>query len=146
MDKTEVSVFETTLQKIHDWLRDLMRMCDWDSQQQAYLALEAVLQSLRDRLPVAVTAKLGAQLPMLIRGMYYEGWVPSHTPIKIKSQQGFFSLVSSHLGSEPWLFNEIRDVVRNVFHMITLRLSSREIEHLKKVPPLPIASLWDNRK
>ncbi|HKO24530.1 MAG TPA: DUF2267 domain-containing protein, partial [Chloroflexota bacterium] len=50
---------------------------------QAYEVLRAVLHALRDRLPVESAAKLGAQLPMLVRGFYYEGWNPTHTPDKM---------------------------------------------------------------
>jgi len=37
------------------------------------------LHALSDRLTVQEVAQLGAPIPMLIRGFYYEGWVPSET-------------------------------------------------------------------
>ncbi len=41
----------------------------------------------RDRLPVDLTAHFGAQLPMLVSGLYYEGWDPSKVPIKMARQE-----------------------------------------------------------
>ena len=47
-----------------------MSELDWDGHpNKAYLALRTVLHALR----VEEAVDLGAQLPMLIRGLYYEG-------------------------------------------------------------------------
>ena len=73
--KTSHEVFDTTIQKTQVWLNDLMSELDWeDKPHKAYMALRTVLHALRDRLMVVVAVQLGAQLPMLIRGFYYEGW------------------------------------------------------------------------
>ena len=47
----EVDVFSTTLQKTSEWLRDIRKELGWESDQRAYQALRAVLQTIRDRLP-----------------------------------------------------------------------------------------------
>lgn len=76
MSAKEMEIFGNTLQKTHLWLDDLMAELGWQDRHKAYLALRAVLHTLRDRLTVEEAAHLGAQLPMLIRGFYYEGWDP----------------------------------------------------------------------
>ncbi|GAB3979343.1 hypothetical protein GCM10029978_074470 [Actinoallomurus acanthiterrae] len=48
----------------------------------AYRVLRAWSHTLRDRLTVEAAAHLAAQLPDPIRGMYYDGWNPSHVPHK----------------------------------------------------------------
>jgi uncharacterized protein (DUF2267 family) len=77
MSTTDLEVFDTTVHKTNSWLHELMEELGWSDRHKAYLALRATLHALRDRLTVQGVAQLGAQLPMLIRGFYYEGWVPS---------------------------------------------------------------------
>jgi uncharacterized protein (DUF2267 family) len=74
MSATALDVFETTVNKTNRWLNELMQIMGLKDRQKAYLALRAVLHALRDRLTLEQVAQLGAQLPMLIRGFYYEGW------------------------------------------------------------------------
>jgi len=35
-----------------------------------------------DRLPITIAANFAAQLPELLRGVFYDGWSPSRVPIK----------------------------------------------------------------
>jgi uncharacterized protein (DUF2267 family) len=76
MSATGLEVFDTTLHKTHQWLNELMLMMDSQDRRRAYLAMRATFHALRDRLTVGEVAQLGAQLPMLVRGFYYEGWDP----------------------------------------------------------------------
>jgi uncharacterized protein (DUF2267 family) len=48
----------------------------------AYRVTRSWLHTLRDRLPVPIAAHLAAQLPELLRGVFYEGWNPSKVPVK----------------------------------------------------------------
>jgi hypothetical protein len=77
MSATGLEVFDTTLHKTNIWLNDLMQIGGWQDRQVAYRALRATLHALRDRLTIDEVAQLSAQLPMLIRGFYYENWDPS---------------------------------------------------------------------
>src|SRR5690242_20962544 len=88
--KNSHELFDSTMQKTQVWLNDLMSQLDWDDRlHKAYLALRTVLHALRDRLPIEEAVQLGAQLPMLVRGFYYEGWTVTGKPRKERHKQDF---------------------------------------------------------
>jgi uncharacterized protein (DUF2267 family) len=88
MKSHQPQVFGSTLEKTNRWVNEISDLLHWDDHHKAYHGLRAVLHVLRDRLPVPEAAHLGAQLPMLVRGFYYDNWKPAATPIKIKMRTG----------------------------------------------------------
>ncbi|WP_433716030.1 DUF2267 domain-containing protein [Nocardia sp. CA-084685] len=70
------------VQTAHDWLRAVADNLDTDAPAFAYRALRAWLHTVRDRINVSSSAHLAAQLPEILRGAYYEGWVPTHVPVR----------------------------------------------------------------
>ena len=141
MSATGIKAFDATLQTTHIWLDELMRDLHWEGERQrAYQALRAVLHALRDRLPVENAAHLAAQLPMLVRGFYYEGWVPSRTPVREHTADEFLNHVSEAFqldGHEVAL-----DITQAVFGVLCRHLSEGEIEKVKKVLPKGIRDIW----
>ena len=93
MSGSEVKSFETTLQTTHIWLDEIMRDLGWNDRHRAYHALRAVLHTLRNRLPVDEVAHLAAQLPMLVRGFFYEGWRPGAGVVKERRREQFVAHV-----------------------------------------------------
>jgi uncharacterized protein (DUF2267 family) len=91
----ELSIVERSAEKTNVWLKQIAEELGTEDRQYAYRALRAVLHTLRDRLPVDVAAKLAAQLPTLIRGIYYEEWDPSRTPLPIHEVEGFLDHIVS---------------------------------------------------
>ena len=69
--------FERAMEKADVWIKGMMRELGTDEPAHAYRALGALLQALRDRLGVNEAAQLAAQLPLLVRGLFYEGWHPA---------------------------------------------------------------------
>jgi uncharacterized protein (DUF2267 family) len=89
MVETGFSTFNTTVDKTNRILHEIELSYGWpkERRQQSYTALKAVLHAVRDRLNVEESAQLAAQLPMLLRGVYYDGWEPSHVPMKMHADQ-----------------------------------------------------------
>jgi uncharacterized protein (DUF2267 family) len=89
MSKTGYPSFDATVDKTNHVLREIEEAYGWPKERrnQSYAALRTVMHTLRDRLVPEEAVQLAAQLPMLIRGIYYEGWDPSATPVKMNKEE-----------------------------------------------------------
>jgi uncharacterized protein (DUF2267 family) len=140
MSATGPEVFDTTLQKTNEWLNELASDPATPNRRRAYQALRAVLQALRDRLTVDEVAQLGAQLPMLVRGFYYEGWDPSAPAVPARHKDEFVAQVAAKLpGEEP---GDPEAYARAVFVLLTHRITEGEIEDVKGILPKELRELW----
>lgn len=88
MSATGLDVFDRTLQTTNIWLDEIMEVLGPD-RQVAWKVLSVVLHKLRDRVPVEVAAHLGAQLPLLVRGVYYDQYQPAKQPTDCKNIEEF---------------------------------------------------------
>ena len=82
-----LDVVDTTVQKTYAWINEVSEELGGLSRREAYHVLRGMLHVLRDRLSIDEAVQLGAQLPMLVRGFYYEGWDPSRTPVKLRREE-----------------------------------------------------------
>ena len=87
MSATGLEVFDKTLQTTNIWLNEIMDRIGPD-RQVAWKVLSTVLHGLRDRLPVELVAHLGAQLPLLVRGVYYDRFEPARLPSRLPDARG----------------------------------------------------------
>ena len=110
-----------------------MEELGWDDKHRAYQALRASLHALRDRLTIEEVAELGAQLPMLVRGLYFEGWTPSGKPVKERHKEDFLSHIGDQFKSESDV--DAEKVARGVFKVVSQRVSEGEIEDVKLILP-----------
>lgn len=140
MSAAGLSVFDTTLQKTNHWLKELMRLLDWDDKQNAYLALRATLHALRDRLTVEEVAQLAAQLPMLVRGFYYEGWDPTWKPEKERNEEAFLDRIRESFPDDYSV--EAESVARAVFALLATQISPGEIKDVELMLPAALRRLW----
>jgi uncharacterized protein (DUF2267 family) len=141
MSATALDAFETTVHKTNRWLEELMHLMGLKKDKhKAYLALRAVLHALRDRLTVEEVAQFGAQLPMLIRGFYYEGWDPTAKPLKLRHKEQFLTRIEQEFSGGDG--KEAERVARAVFTLLANRISEGEIEDVKATLPSEIRELW----
>jgi uncharacterized protein (DUF2267 family) len=138
---TGLSAFDSTIHTTRAWLNELIGLLGRpDDPHRAYLALRAVLHALRDRLSVDEAASLAAQLPMLVRGFYYEGWHPHGKPLKERHKEEFLAHIRADFRQDPGLDPE--QVARAVFQFLARHVTAGEVEKLKHTLPGEIRSLW----
>jgi uncharacterized protein (DUF2267 family) len=140
MSFTGLSQFDETIHTTNSWLKELMEDLGWEDRHRAYCALRATLHALRDRLPVDAAAHLAAQLPMLIRGFYYEGWRPLAVRAPQRTKREFVRRIERAFEADPNVDPE--RVVRAVFRLLARHISEGEIKDVRGNLPEGIRSLW----
>jgi uncharacterized protein (DUF2267 family) len=134
------AALEHTVQETNGWLKAISEQLHLEDRHHAYSALRAVLHVLRDRLTPDSAAHLAAQLPTLVRGIYYEGWRVAGKPIRDRNVQEFVEHVQTQL--PPRFPLDALTVTRGVLKVMWDKLDPGEtakvIDHL----PLPLRSLW----
>jgi len=139
MSLTGLSQFDTTVQATNTWLKGLMERLGWEDQHRAYHALRAVLHALRDHLTVDEVATMRAQLPLLIRGIYYEGWHPADKPLRERKKEQFLAHIASAFPDALGI--DAEEVARAAFAVLAENVSGGEIRGLQHVLPAEIRSL-----
>lgn len=140
MSTQGLEIIDHTAQTAHEWVNELAARLDWSSKRSALRLLRTVLREVRDHLLVDELAQFSAQLPLLIRGMLFEGWVPKRTPVKNRSAAGFLRGVEHQLGD----CDEYRgsEDLKYVFELLNNRLSRGEIEDVRASLPQDIRAFW----
>ena len=136
---TTISDFNGVVAAADDWINDLMRRLGWQDRERVYRALLASLHALRDCLARDEAVYIGAQLPTLLRGLYYEGWHPSTRPTT-RSRSAFLERI--HDGMNRDLGVDAEQVARAVFALLAARLPAAEIEDAKAATPSVLHNLW----
>ena len=139
MSQTGLTEFDSSMHKTNVWLKDLMARMNWSDRHRAYRALRIVLQSVRDHLPTEQVAALGAQLPLIIRGVYYEGWHPAGKPLKSRKREDFLNHLDEQFGDAE---DESEPISKAVFSVMNARLSEGQVNCARHCLPEEIRSLW----
>lgn len=140
MSQTGLPPFDSTLQITNIWLNDILERLGWTDRYRAYHALRVVLHALRDRLSMDQATALAAQLPMLVRGFYYEGWHPHGKPVKERHQEQFLGHIAAAFRDDPPV--DVEQVTRVVFQILAKHVTGGEIESVKQSLPDELRSLW----
>lgn len=138
---TKAAVIATSVQKTHEWLRDIEDELHFHSETAAYAALRATLHAVRDRLPVELVAHFGAELPMLIRGIYYDGWHPSAASLKAAHDEDFCDGIRRELQGHDEL-QHVDQVARAVLRVLDQRLEPGQIRHVVEALPEKTRRFW----
>ncbi|MFP4353991.1 MAG: DUF2267 domain-containing protein [Phycisphaerae bacterium] len=131
---------EAAKQKADLWLKQMKQIAGTDDDQQVWLMLRASLHAVRDRLPVDEAADLASQLPLVIRGLFYESWKPAETPITWRSAEEFLQAVSRELEQAPDI--NPRTAVTSTLELLEERITQGEIQNVRQMFPLEMREFW----
>lgn len=140
MSANGLEVFDKTIQTTHIWLNEITEVIGPD-RQLAWKVLSTVLHKLRDRLPVEVAAHLGAQLPLLVRGVYYDQFQPAKQPTRCRDLDEFVAEV------QEWL-SDVRpvnaaDAVDAVFGTLGRHVPEGQLAIVRHALPETIRARWE---
>ena len=141
MSACGVDVFDRTLEATHIWLNEICNDLGPDKQV-AWKVLSTVLHKLRDRLTVNLAAHLGAQLPLLIRGVYYDQFEPGHMPSEHRSREDFVGEVAEWLSDTRPV--DAEEAVRSVFRVLSRHISEGQINKVRDALPKSLRHLWQS--
>jgi uncharacterized protein (DUF2267 family) len=139
MTSTGFEVFDETIQKTNTLLKTIETELGWANHRKlSYAALRSVLHALRDRLAIQESAQLTAQLPLLVRGIYYEGWDPSVAPKKL-DKDAFIEEVRRGF---PYSTNlETADLITAVLKALQIYVSKGELNDVFAELPKDLSAL-----
>src|SRR6266566_3342432 len=139
MSTNGLDVFDKTLQTTHIWLDEIIEDLGTD-RHTAWHVLGAVIRALRDRLPPGLSAHLSAELPLLVRGSYFDQWRPGQEALKERSLAEFLERVSDGLsGTKP--IGSV-DAVGAVFAVLERHLDQGQIAKIRQALPEEVRALW----
>ena len=136
-----LSVVDSAVEDLYVWLREIDDEMGWDDRHYGLQALRGVLHALRDRLLIDQMAKLSAQLPLLVRGLFFENWDPSKAPVPDRTAKEFVDRVrDAFTGYGEQL--EVEEAVPVVLEVLGRHISEGEVAKVKAALPKHIRELW----
>ncbi|PTA47457.1 DUF2267 domain-containing protein [Micromonospora sp. RP3T] len=135
-----MSAFESSLDKTNVILKEIESAYGWppERRNQSYAALRTVLHLLRDRLPVPESAEFAQQLPVLLRGIYFDGWQPEHVPIKLNRDDFLYEV---RQGFPYDVSGGPQRVVQVVLDTLRRHVTQGEWQDVKSAMPRDLAQL-----
>lgn len=138
MAQTGLEIFDRTIQTTNIWLDEIMDTTGPD-RQLAWKVLSTVLHKLRDRLPMELSAHLGAQLPLMVRGVYYDQYRPSVQPADWDAEE-FADEVAKWLKDARPV--DPHEAIRAVFGVLAHHLDPDQVDKVERSLPMELRAFW----
>lgn len=127
----EIKAIQKTHEHTAEIIKALMNSGGFSDENEAFILLRATLKALRDRIDPHEAMHLAAQLPVLLRGFYIEGFdfsSMSKPKNQSKDVEGFLAEVKNHLQGYDYL--NLEQTVPEVMNVIFDFISEGEVEHV----------------
>ena len=141
MTATGLETFDRTLHKTNQWLAEVLDELGYGDRGVAYHAVRAVLHTLRDALPPAEVTDLAAQLPLLLKGVFFDGWSGRRAAEPPREPAAFLAEVAARYDgpSQP---PDSEALTRAVLAVLRRHVSDGEISDVMHVLPQKLGDLW----
>ena len=140
MSSTKVRSLDRSIQSSIQWLNDIQSELKWPDEERVYSATKAMLHTLRDRMIVDETFELAAQMPLLIKGIFFDGYDPSGKPLEIRSREKFFDTIQERFDKASGLDGET--ITRAVLKVLYKRVGAGEMDDVMNAMPDDIKGLF----
>lgn len=140
MSSKGLEVIDHSVQLIHEWLNELSDRLNWPEQRHVLQLLRCTLVGIRDHLPHEESADFSAQLPIILRGMYFENWRPAVTPVKDRSKEAFIETIAGRMSTVRRYRGE--PDIALVLEFLCTKISAGEIQQIRDALPPKIRNLW----
>lgn len=136
--KAALLAFTHAADEAQRWVDELGDELGWNDNH-AYCLLRAVLHALRDWMSPDEMVDLASQMPIMVRGIFFEGWRPGDTPAWDRKKQDFIDRVVLEMRG---IMPVSEGAITAVFGLLTRHLDVSEIEHVRKSMKKPLRDLW----
>ncbi len=138
--QARIELFEKTVNESYEWVNEVDSETGLDDRHYAFAALRGTLHAIRDEITADQSGHVSAQLPTLLRGVYFEGWDPSRIPADDRTVDGFLDHVRpafTAYGSEY----DLAEIVHDTLAVIERKLPD-VMAKVKHTLPKHIRHLW----
>jgi len=132
--------FEKHIDETYRWIHDIAFLLDGSPRYDvAYQGLRGVLFAMRDRMTPAEVFQFSAQLPLHIRGIFFEGYNLKDKPQKYHAEE-FLDRIDSAIPSGAY---EGKKVFKAVLRVIYDHISKGELKDIHATFPKDLQALWN---
>lgn len=134
MSMTGLDVFDRAVHRASEWLVDLASELGKDGDRPyAYRVLRSYLHLVRDRVTPEQAVDFASQLPLLLRGVFYDGWHPAGTPQNCRDAAIFVArLTEAAQLAGP---TEASIVAETTTRVLRRRMSASQVDELLDALP-----------
>jgi uncharacterized protein (DUF2267 family) len=141
MPDSGLPVIDGTVETTAAWLDEIAHRTGGGGRTRAYHVLRATFHALRDRLTADAAAELALELPLLLRGIYFEDWRPAETPIRDPSLAAWLVTLEGRLLAEDADAVPPRAAAEAVFALLRAEAGDRAVGALERCLPDDMAAL-----
>lgn len=133
--------FDRTVNTSEKWIMEVAEELGTENYSEALQGFRATIHVLRDRVKVNDATNLGAQLPVLLAGYYYEGWNSAQVPVALRNKKDFLDAVQRNIDNFDHSLDS-KECVPAVLSVLSKRISDGQINKIKSNMPDELLELW----